>query len=585
MSRHAASSHSHAAIPECPGAHSLAGRAYKPYPNQNVASYCPGVVVITRNGDRYDYYQDPITYQSSRTDSTPLGETQAFQLGSKLRSEYFDPSSVNYIHNVRTDLVDLDQVHARIKNGGEGRVVFDSTIALLQGLFPPTEKNTIELANETNVTAPLGGYQYVPAETVEPAEDRSLESWIDCPAFEAHVKAFYASSEFKAAAEAAKPFFRIAKDFIFGDVKIELENAVSIYDFMNHQLTHNKTYAHRLPPTLIEQARYWANFHEEGVFSDPSINGIGNIAGRTILQSVINSLERITYDGDPLQFLVESTTYQPFISLFKQTEMINSDPTIVGIPDFASALVIELRRGSLPDNRDFLRFKFKNGTDDAFRTLHVFGRNADIALTEFIYRVENAAIGSNTEWMKACGASKLSIPLPWGVQGVPLLNGSRAQYPVASAACGALFAVFFMLAVLVASRFFKRANRGRIALRTNGDEGSLVLPTAEKRPGRIEMKWERPGYCNREGRGGDSSGIPNELQNRFQLQGKKSGDRLLVWETNEPDSGSPRTSGVGRKDLCGAREAVPVVVYEAGDSKRYVTDDALAKGANSKYQP
>jgi lysosomal acid phosphatase len=118
---------------------------------------------------------------------------------------------------------------------------------------------------------------------------------------------------------------------------------------MNHQLTHNKTYAHRLPPTLIEQARYWANFHEEGVFSDTSINGIGNsahlisfsvysniltivvVAGRTILQSVINSLERITYDGDPLQFLVESTTYQPFISLFKQTEMINSDPTIVGI--------------------------------------------------------------------------------------------------------------------------------------------------------------------------------------------------------------------------------------------------------------
>jgi lysosomal acid phosphatase len=33
-----------------------------------------GVVVITRNGDRYDYYQDPVTYQSSHTDSTPLGE-------------------------------------------------------------------------------------------------------------------------------------------------------------------------------------------------------------------------------------------------------------------------------------------------------------------------------------------------------------------------------------------------------------------------------------------------------------------------------------------------------------------------------
>jgi hypothetical protein len=47
---------------------------------------------------------------------------------------------------------------------------------------------------------------------------------------------------------------------------------------MNHQLTHNKTYAHRLPPTLIEQARHWANFHEQGVFSDTAVDGIGNSA-------------------------------------------------------------------------------------------------------------------------------------------------------------------------------------------------------------------------------------------------------------------------------------------------------------------
>ncbi|KAI0250040.1 phosphoglycerate mutase-like protein [Lactifluus subvellereus] len=428
-----------------------------------------GVVVITRNGDRFDYSQDPITYKSSHTDSTPLGEAQAFQLGTLLRKEYFEPSSANYIHNVRNDLVDLDQVHARIKTGGEGRVVFDSTIALLQGLFPPTEKNTIELANETKVTAPLGGYQYVPAETVEPSNDRSLESWTDCPVFEDHVKKLYSSPEFKAAAEGAEPFFKIAKDFVFGRT-LTLENVVStLYD-------PQQDLCHRLPPTLIEQARHWANFHEEGVFSETAINGIGNIAGRTILQSIISSLERITYDGDPLQFLVESTTYQPFISLFAQTEMIKSDPSLKGLPNFASALVIELRRGSLPDNRDFLRFKFKNGTDDDFRTVHVFGHSADIPLTEFIYRIENAAIGSNDEWMKVCGASKLSTPAPWGMPGIPLLQGSREQSPVATAMCGALFAALFMLAVLAAAKFFKRSNRGRIALRTNGVSVSSSLP-------------------------------------------------------------------------------------------------------------
>lgn len=89
-------------------------------------------------------------------------QLQAFQLGANLRKEYFDPSSPNYIHNVRTDLVNLDQVHVRIKNGGEGRVVFDATIALLQGLFPPTPENTIELANGSKVISPLGGYEYVP---------------------------------------------------------------------------------------------------------------------------------------------------------------------------------------------------------------------------------------------------------------------------------------------------------------------------------------------------------------------------------------------------------------------------------------
>lgn len=54
---------------------------------------------------------------------------------------------------------------------------------------------------------------------------------------------------------------------------------------MNDQLTHNKSYAHRLPPTLIEQARSWANFHEMGVFSDPAINGIGNSALPTLYSS------------------------------------------------------------------------------------------------------------------------------------------------------------------------------------------------------------------------------------------------------------------------------------------------------------
>jgi len=85
-------------------------------------------------------------------------------LGSLLRSTYFDSRSPSYIEGIRSGLVDNSEVKVRVKAGVEGTVVFDSAISLLQGLFPPNPNNKIVLANETVITAPLGGYQYVPGQ-------------------------------------------------------------------------------------------------------------------------------------------------------------------------------------------------------------------------------------------------------------------------------------------------------------------------------------------------------------------------------------------------------------------------------------
>jgi lysosomal acid phosphatase len=92
-----------------------------------------------------------------------LLQAQSFQLGQHLRKTYLNPSSPSHIRGIKADLADNSQVYVRAKAGGEGHVIFDSAIALLQGLFPPTPKNSITLANGTFVTAPLGGYQYVPS--------------------------------------------------------------------------------------------------------------------------------------------------------------------------------------------------------------------------------------------------------------------------------------------------------------------------------------------------------------------------------------------------------------------------------------
>ncbi|KAJ8074426.1 hypothetical protein PM082_015327 [Marasmius tenuissimus] len=369
-----------------------------------------GTVVVARHGDRSLFPEDPYTYKGPVTESTPLGQAESHQLGGNLRSLYLNPSSESFVSGIKRDLVDPKQIQVYAKNGGEGNVVFDSTIALLQGLFPPTERNTLTLANGTTVTAPLHGYQYVPVETVEPANDKSLESWLDCPAFEKHIKEFYDSEEFKRKAEESKPVLESFRDYVYGR-SLKLENAWNLYDYISTQLTYNQTFAYRLPPHVLERARTLANYHENGIFSDSKPSGIGNIAGRTTLHLVLDALERMGFEQDPLKFSLIETTYQPLISLFHEIEAVDANPALKSIPNFASAITIELRKTLPPDVRPMIRLRFKNGTQADWEPLHAYGHRGDIPLTEFIYRAKGGAISNNRQWAQVCGVPEGRKPI------------------------------------------------------------------------------------------------------------------------------------------------------------------------------
>ncbi|KAK7691525.1 hypothetical protein QCA50_004924 [Cerrena zonata] len=419
-----------------------------------------GVVVLARNGDRTECPHDPITYKASSTATTPLGEVQSHQLGSFLRETYINSNSPSHIRGISPDLVDLSEVHVRVKVGSEGAAVFDSATAVLQGLYPPTSKNRITLANETTVVAPLGGYQYVPVETVEPVNDRSLESWTNCPAFQKHVENILKSDKIRDAEKKAQPFFNTLKDFVFGR-PLNMENIYNVYDYVSSELVHNKTYAHRLPPTFLEQTRGLANLRENAIFGDDRIGGIGNIASRTALSSVLKALQRIAFNDDPLQFMLIETTYQPFISFFHQTDVVKKHPELAAIPDFGSALAIELRRAPPPDAREFLRFRFRNGTHSPFETIHVFNHHEDIPLTEFIYRLENSVVHSNREWAQACQSN--SVNSWFGVE------GADANSRVTDAVIGMSAILALMLFAWVGSNVVKRFRR-RSYVRLQGDE-------------------------------------------------------------------------------------------------------------------
>lgn len=54
--------------------------------------------------------------------------------------------------------------------------------------------------------------------------------------------------------------------------------------------------------------------------------------------------------------------------------------------NYGSALAFELRNND--EGETYLRTKFKNGTNEQFRTLHLYGHKEDIALNEFLYRLD-----------------------------------------------------------------------------------------------------------------------------------------------------------------------------------------------------
>ncbi|KAF8554871.1 phosphoglycerate mutase-like protein [Imleria badia] len=412
-----------------------------------------GVLILARNGDRSEFLQDPYSYAPSFTESTALGAVESFQLGSYLKSTYLDSSSPLHIRDMPLDPshpIPPSKVNVHAKSGGEGAAIFDSSIALLQGLFPPTPLNKMELANGSSVVSPLGGYQYVPVD-MSTEGDRVLEPWTDCKAFKKHVSEVYASEEFKQTTKDAEHFFGSVHDYMFGR-PATLVDMWNVYDYLNTQLIHNQSFAFRLPPTLIEQARGFADYKENAVFSDEDIAGIGNIAGRAILSPIIKSLERIAFEDDPLRILLIETSYQPFISLFSMLNAKGDNGQLTGIPNYASALAFEVLQGPAPEFRDFVRLKFKNGTDDAeFHTLHIFDHpEKSVAVTEFIYRLEHHVVPSD-KWTSTCSTSWF----PFGMDATMASEGAFTPFRIV------LLSLIALGAIAIAYRKYTQTKRAK----------------------------------------------------------------------------------------------------------------------------
>ncbi|KIJ16392.1 hypothetical protein PAXINDRAFT_168520 [Paxillus involutus ATCC 200175] len=384
-----------------------------------------GVVLLARHGDRSGtVFQNYTTYSSTQGYLSAYGSSQEYDLGTFLRDTYLNPSSPSYIEGINTDVADVDQLFVRADAGG-GNVILDSAYALLQGLYPPTTESTTTLANGQIVTPPLGGYQYVPVESLEFWQAPSLTSWMECEYFQLHLSRLNSGVVFKDAAAEAAPFLQAVQPYLNG-LNSSFLNMWNIYDYLNVQYTHNETFYKSFPETLLAQARHFANIHEQNVFTDSVQNGVGQIAIRTLWPEIFWSLGNMTLPSNKVKLAVQEVDYKPFISLFNVTNATVTNPEISGIADYASAVALELSKNTAGEYS--VALKFKNGTNDnEFKPLKMFGQDS-LTFPQLISALDWTTINSTINWCFSCNQTVLRGCSVFNYSNDPFLNPTVTGY-------------------------------------------------------------------------------------------------------------------------------------------------------------
>jgi hypothetical protein len=435
-----------------------------------------GVVLLTRHGDRQGFYQSPTTYTASDTALTVLGNAQEYQNGQDLRNRYF---TNNAITGLNTTIADYNQIQVMADAGGEGTVIVNSAQALMQGLYPPTN-DTITLANGTQVT--WSNAQLIQIDTL--ADGDTNEYWVEgydeCNKWQTRLNTWYNSTEFKAQAKIANPFYQ-SMSAVLGDRPYTLQNAWNLFDYLNVESIHNETIAAQVSPQQLAEARYWANYHEAGSFSDPNIFNIGNVAGHAILPPIIASINEILNASNPLKFSYIAISYKPFLSLATLWDL--PSPLNNTVVDYASAAILEVY------TNNSLAFFFRNGTTGDFINYPLFNSgNATYPIEFFMDNMDPFPLNTLSDWCNACGTTDargcdtLAALNGTGGAGYASITSTEGRHhvsPVVAGVIGAMVtlgvaAIALLAWLLLSSLFIKRRGSSRrsgssVATRTGSD--------------------------------------------------------------------------------------------------------------------
>jgi len=208
--------------------------------------------VFTRYGDRTPLYNSEISVL------TPFGAQQMYDAGSGFRGRYltstFDSLESTTIRGISNYQLNAGEISILTT---DDQYTIGSAQAFMQGLYPPLadtpsqnytyEAGISNLANGTNVVAPLDGYQYPKIDTASSYDLNSV--WIDgdknCPAYTERMIEYYNTSDFAFLYESTLELYQALDDEyldnIFSPSNLGYFNAYYVYDYLQYQYLHNST--------------------------------------------------------------------------------------------------------------------------------------------------------------------------------------------------------------------------------------------------------------------------------------------------------------------------------------------------------
>ncbi|KAH9891544.1 histidine acid phosphatase-like protein [Xylariomycetidae sp. FL2044] len=374
-----------------------------------------GVYIFHRHGDRTPKSLAPANL-------TSLGAEQVFDSGDYYRGRYVAADATSPIFGLSNDIAVAHQMSV---TSPVDAVLQNSAQAFMQGVYPPVGTMSVqELANDSTVQAPLGGYQYVPINSASSASSNAnsednewLQGGSGCGNAVVSSNNYFSSTEYAAMYSDTTDFYSGLMPVInstFDADEANFKNAYTIYDYINVATIHNQTIpsSDLLTDATLGELKILANVHEWNLAYN-STDTIRAVAGSTLAAQVVQQLGSTLSGQGSAPLGIQFGAYASFLSFFGLAQLQTVSSNFTGVVDYASSMVFELvtnatvSGSSYPATSDVsVRFLFANGTsaENEPRVFPLFGQSETLLPWEtFASEMNKFAIGDTASWCTACG--------------------------------------------------------------------------------------------------------------------------------------------------------------------------------------